>query len=176
MADPLSGKKKWNKSKNFFFMNGKLYKVLYKYRAGNIIHAWDYEGRQRVTFLYSDVQNHGERSFSTEEVAEMMGVWRQAIIRIFEDSGIRRPPQPYSLTTGEPWSHAPFQWSRERILELHDYMLSKNWQGRLRKDGLPSNRALPTRMELISMMDRDTVLYARDKDGSYVPIWKAPEW
>lgn len=157
-------------------MNGKLYKKLHVYRAGNLVYAWDYEGHNRVTFLHTDVKKLAHRAYSTPEVAEMFGVHRQTIQEAIKNGEVKEPIKPYPLNNPDgKWHNAPHVWSREDILDLHASMISRKWKGR-QSEYFMSNRPLPNRLELIAMLDQGTVLYTKDKDGNFIPVWKAPEW
>lgn len=163
-------------TRRLFFMNGKLYKKLHIYRAGNLVYAWDYEDHKRVTFLHTDVKNLSNKAYSTPEVAEMLGVHRQTINRVIKSGDIKEPIKPYPLSNPDDhWHNAPYVWSKEDILDLHECLVSKNWKGRQSKYFM-SNRPLPNRIELIAMLDQGTVLYTKNKDGEFIPVWKAPEW
>lgn len=176
MAKSIYSKHIGKSAKNLFFMNGKLYKVLHIYRAGNIVHAWDFEDRQRVTFLHTDVKKRSNKAYSTPEVAEMLGIHRQTINTAIHEGGVKEPPRPYSLTTNNKnWHNAPHIWSKEAIIDLHEYLISKSWGGR-KSEYFERNRSLPNRLELLAMLEHGTVTYVKDKNGEFVPTWKAPEW
>lgn len=162
--------------KKLFFMNGKLYRILHVYRAGNLVYAWDFDGHQKVTFLHSDVRKLSNRAYSTPEVSEMLGVHRQTINSAIRSGEIREPPRPYAFATKQgEWANAPHVWSKDAILDLHEYLISKRWGGR-QSEFFPSNRSIPNRLELLTMLEQGTVTYIKTKDGEFIPAWKAPEW
>jgi len=35
---------------------------------------------------------------------------------------------------------------------------------------------MPSRAELEAMMKQENILYVKNSDGEFVPVWKAPEW
>jgi hypothetical protein len=84
------------------------------------------------------------------------------------------PPQfTYSLT--ESRRKMKYMWSEKDIMKVHEYFSSVHY-GRPRKDGMITPYKMPTKREVRAMIHQETVLYVMNKDGEFVPTWKAQDF
>jgi hypothetical protein len=60
-------------------------------------------------------------------------------------------------------------YSEDDVLAAYDFFLE---QWRKKPWG---TKKLPTRQEVINMMKRETILYVKEKDGSFKPVWIAED-
>lgn len=156
----------------YFYLNGNHHKVLRISRAEDIIVAWDYENKKRVSYIWSVAKQNMQKAFTVNEVCKIFGRDRWSIHTFIEEGKIKRPKQTYSLENGNP---GKFLFSEDDLRDLHSYLLTVH-RGRPRKDGAITQGKVMTRAELEAMMKHETILYTKDKAGDFVPVWKQPDW
>lgn len=158
------------KRSKFFFLNGNLYRLLYINRSSNMATAWNYIEHKREAFIWTDLRKRWERAYTLTEVCKLLNRTRAWIEHYFVDGTLRRPPRVYTLDGRR--APGKYMFSEEHILELHDFFLTQHI-GRPRDDGrvLPG-RGLPSRVELIAKMRHDAVVYVKNSQGEFVPVWK----
>ena len=98
---------------------------------------------------------------------------KKSIFRYIYDGNIAAPQKSYVV--GDTSGRGKYFFSEEDIFKLHDFLMTVN-RGRPRKDGLSTGTNAPTRRELEAMMRNDTVLYIKNSNGEFEPVWKQPEW
>lgn len=158
---------------NYFYVNGDLHKVLLVDRARDFVRTWNYPKRKSVGYVYSDLlKNHG-KAWPTSQVAKLIDRAREVLEWYILDKNIRVPQRTYTLDGR--YAPGKYMWSEEDILALHDYLSSVHI-GRPREDGIAINTKLLSKAELRAKMRSDVVLYVKNKDGEFVPVWKEPEW
>lgn len=156
----------------YFYLNKKHHKVLRISRSEDIIVAWDYESKKRVSYIWSVTKQNMQKAFTVKEVVKIFSRDRWVIHDYIEEGKIKKPKQTYSIETGNP---GKYLFSEDDLRDLHSYLLTVHI-GRPRKDGQITNRNLMSRAELEAMMKEETVLYTKDNSGQYVPVWKQPDW
>jgi hypothetical protein len=165
-----------------FFVNKKLHKVLWRSLAANLVEAWDYGARTKVTMLYTDFAALSGKALNTSEAAALMGVNTKTIDRAIYSGGIETPQKSYGLEVDELGSWRPTGSDRYRywfgiddMLELHDYLLTTH-VGRPRRDGKATpNPHMVSRAEVVAAMTDRMVLYAK-KGDKYVVAYAPPEF
>lgn len=157
----------------FFYLNGKLHKTIYANRAGDLLIAWSYPDRARVTYILSDAKRLMQKAFDLREVTIMINRSRVHIERLILDGCIKAPQKMYSLDG--KFKPGKYKFSEDDVMALHDYLLTVH-VGRPRKDGLIKPGPMPSKAELRAMMRNNQVLYVKGKDGEFAPVWKAVEW
>ena len=58
---------------------------------------------------------------------------------------------------------------------MHDFFKTVH-RGRPRKDGMITPGDMPSRAEIEAMMKQENILYVKNNDGEFIPVWKQPEW
>ncbi len=58
----------------YFFLNGKVHKVLRLSRAKDEVVAWSYLDNKRVMYSYAQVDKHMERAYGIVEVSKIIGL------------------------------------------------------------------------------------------------------
>jgi hypothetical protein len=96
-----------------------------------------------------------------------------AIDRALGRGDIEPPQHVYSLSN--PDRVMKYLWSEEDIMRVHDYFSNVHY-GRPRKDGMITSYKMPTKREVRAMIHQETILYVKNKDGEFVPTWKAQEF
>lgn len=166
-------KRNRKRSLNYFFHEGRLHKVLYISRPRDFMHAWSYEERKKVAFVYSHILRTRGRAFTLVEVCAMVNRSREALERYMIGGHIRRPAMSYTLDgTYRP---SKYFFSEKDVLDLHDYLVTLHY-GRPRKDGQITPYPTPTKTELRAMMKHDVVYYVENSKGEKVKAFKEPIW
>lgn len=154
--------------KKYFYVNGKLHKVIQQNRGLDAVVSWCYEDRCRYRYSLADIRAKAGKAYSSSEVEKLIGRHKTYIAKLVADGTVKRPQQAYSLDGS--FTPSKFWWSEQDILDLHDYFAHTH-TGRPRKDGLITARAMPSRAELVAMMRNDTAVYVKEGE-SFVPVWK----
>ncbi len=63
----------------YFFLNGKVHKVLRLSRAKDEVVAWSYLDNKRMMYSYAQVDKHMERAYGIKEVSKIIGRHRVTI-------------------------------------------------------------------------------------------------
>jgi hypothetical protein len=170
----VNGKRKKTRDKIlYFYLDGKLYKALHKNRAEDIIIVWDYEQEKRVAYSLTNVQKNRTHAYSVSQAAKMLNRSVDTIKRHWRSGEIRKPKQTYSLD-GQKRPNKYF-FSEEDLREMQEFFKTVH-RGRPRKDGLITPSNIPSIAELEALMRNEKVLYAKNEEGEFVPVWKQPEW
>lgn len=157
----------------YFYLNGLLHKSLHINRGADQITTWCYPLHKRVAYTYSDVKKRKETAFTTVEVCKMLNRSRDRLERAILDGNIEEPQFTYGLN--EHKRKFQYLWSEKDILGAHAYFSTVH-RGRPRKDGVITPAKLPTARELRAMIRQDEILYIKDEDGEFKPVWKAPDF
>jgi len=173
--DSKSGKTKGKRRKRitFFYWEKRLHKVLRINKPANLVDAWSFSEHKSVSILYSDFRQHAGKAITTVAAARLMNVHKMTLFRAWHNGNIHEPEKSYPLIEGstKPGVH---YWGEHNMLELHDYMMTVH-RGRPRNDGMViPYQNLPTRAELIGLMNNTQPVYIKDEDGKFIPLFKPP--
>jgi hypothetical protein len=157
----------------FFYLDSKLYKVLRQSRAEDLIVAWDFELGKRVAFVQSDVKRRMQNAYPMSQVVKIIGRHEDTIKMHMRAGNLKYPNQSYSLNGNK--TPGKYYWSEDDIREMHSYFIGVH-QGRPRKDGQIVPAVMPSRAEIEAIMKQENILYVKDDEGTFVPVWKQPEW
>lgn len=156
-----SSRRRLQKKFLYFFLNGKLHKVLSASRAKDQLVAWCYKDRKRVLYSYSQVRKNMEEAYTVVQVAEMLGRHRVTIQDYILDGKIITPEKLYPI--GNPDSDwYKYMFSQKDILDLHEFLLESG-----------HTQDLPSRAELLALLKNNLILYTKTEDNRFVPVWKA---
>jgi hypothetical protein len=171
----MDSKKRRNTSARlrYFYLNEKLHKVLRRSRAEDLIVAWDYQLGKRVAYSLTDVNRNKQHAYSISEVVKILGKHEDTIKFHLYRGDIRFPQQIYSLNGNK--TPGKYFWSEDDIREMHDFFKTVH-RGRPRKDGGITPGNMPSRAEVEAMMKQEELLYVKNSEGEFVPVWKQPEW
>jgi len=156
-----------------FYLNGKLHKVLRRSRAEDLLVAWDYQAGKRVAYSLTDVNKNKQHAYPVSEVVAIIGKHEDTIKWHLYRGDIEYPQQTYSID--EKRNPGKYFWSEDGIRKLHDFFKTVH-VGRPRKDGRVTPGDIPSRAEVEARMKQETILYVKNEDGEFIPVWKAPEW
>ena len=111
--------------------------------------------------------------FWKSEVGKLINRHVDTIKRHLRSGDIRKPQQAYSLYDKEKLGR--YLFSENDIRELREFFKTVHI-GRPRKDGNITASNIPSKVELEAMLRNETVLYVKNSEGTFVPVWKQPEW
>jgi len=155
----------------YFFLNQQLHKRLNSNRGKDLLTAWNYPERKKVSYSYTDVVRRHKKAFSTGEVANLLNRSVLTIERAIMRGDIARPQYTYRMGGTKTYK---FYWQEEDIMAAHEYLASVHI-GRPRNDGEITNNSLPTPRELRALINDEDVLYIKQGD-TFVPTWRAKEF
>ena len=145
----------------YFFLNGKIHKVLKSSRARDEVVAWCYPDRKRVLYSYSLVEKNMENAYSIKDAGKLLNRHKVTIEEYILAGKIKVPQKVYPISNPDS-SWFKFMLSESDILDIHQFILD---------DGYLTN--LPSRTELKALLKHNMILYTKTVDGSFVPVWKA---
>lgn len=164
-------------AKSYFYVDGKLYRVIKSDRPNDLMRAWSYSDNCLVNFVWSDVKRKMQQAFNTSEVARLLNRTKKNIFEHLH-AGAINPPYKIGVQKSETKIHefGQYKWSEDDVLALHEHYLTVG-AGRPRKDGmLTAAVRIPTRLELIAMMKQNQMVYIKNSSGEFVPIFDTPDW
>ena len=131
----------------YFFLNGKIHKVLKASRAKDEIVAWCYPDKKRVMYSYSQVEKNMEKAYSIVETGKILGRHRVTIEEYILQGKIKKPQKVYPISNPDStWSR--YMLSESDILDIHQFIIDA---GHIRD--------LPSRSELGSSQTQLNIVY-----------------
>lgn len=158
---------------NYFYLNKNLHRRLHINRGADTITTWCYPLHKRVAYTYSDVKRRMEPAYTTKEVGQMLNRGRLTLEHAILNGDIEEPQFTYGLN--EHKKKFKYMWHEDNIMEAHAF-LSTVHKGRPRKDGLVTPYRLPTARELRAMIRQQEILYVKDDNGEFRPVWQAEDF
>ncbi len=145
----------------YFFLNGKIHKVLKSSRAKDEVIAWCYPDKKRVMYAYFQIEKNMEKAYSIIEAGKILNRHRVTIEEYILQGKIKRPQKVYPISNPDStWSR--YMLSESDILDIHQFILDA---GHIRD--------LPSRSELQALLKHNLILYTKTEEGKFVPVWKA---
>jgi len=157
----------------YFYLNEKLHKVLRRSRAEDLLIAWDYALGKRVAYSLTDVNKNKQHAYQLKDVEKIIGKHHDTITMHMRAGDIKFPQRIYSLNGNK--TPGKYMWSEDDIREMHDFFKTVH-RGRPRLDGQITPGNMPSRAELEAIMKQENILYVKDNNGEFIPVWKQPEW
>jgi hypothetical protein len=157
----------------YFYLNDALHRALQTNRTDDTIVAWNFLENKRVAYNYSDVQKNKQHAYSISEVGKLINRHVDTIKRHLRSGDIPKPQQAYALDNKEKLGR--YFFSENNIRQIREFFKTVHI-GRPRKDGNVTASNIPSKAELEALLKNETVLYAKNNDGTFVPVWKQPEW
>lgn len=145
----------------YFFLNNKIHKVLRSNRSRDELIAWCYPDKKRVLYPYSQVKKYMENAYSTSEVAKILDRHKVTVEEYILDGKIKEPQRIYPISNPES-SWSKFMFSESDILDLHQFILDSGY-----------SKDLPSRNELKALLKNNIILYTKNEEGGFIPVWKA---
>lgn len=156
----------------YFYLNNALHKALQINRADDTIVAWNFLEEKRVAYNYSDVQKNKQHAYSISEVGKLINRHVDTIKRHLRSGDIKKPQQAHSLDDKNTLGR--YFFSDDDIRQIREFFKTVHI-GRPRKDGNVTASNIPSKAELEALLKNETILYAKNSDGTFVPVWK-PMW
>ena len=158
---------------DFFYLNGELHRAIHLNRAEDILTVYNFARRQKMVYNGRDIRLRRQPAFTTKQVATMINRHRQTIVNDMYEGNIKRPARSWPIRKDYA-GRGTLRWSEEDIMAAHEYYATRHF-GRPRQDGLVTPLPLPSKTELRAMIRQHgrTVLFTKDKEGDFVPVWKA---
>lgn len=149
------------KTLQYFFLNGKVHKVIKASRAKDELIAWCYPDGKRVLYSYNLVERNMENAYSLKDAGVLLNRHKVTIEEYILQGKIKEPQKVYPISNPESkWFK--FMFSESDILDIHQFILDDGYI-----------RDLPSRTELQAILKHNLILYTKTNDGRFVPVWKA---
>lgn len=154
-------RKRTSKKFLYFFINGKVHKVLKKTRAKDELIAWSYLDKKRVLYSYSQIEKGMENAYSIQDAATLLNRHKVTIEEYILQGKIKTPQRVYPIANpNSKWNK--YMLSESDILDIHQFILDAGYL-----------RDLPTRAELIALLKHNMILYTKSSEGNFIPVWRA---
>jgi hypothetical protein len=164
-------KRKNPKKLRFFYIDGKLHKIVHINRSLDIATAYSYPDKDYRQYPWVWLKKNHKKAYGMQDVANFVQRDRRWIQRCMLDGKIRKPQKAVSLINETRYT---YYFSEDDILEIQDYFAHQHI-GYPRKDGLITPQATPSRTDLRAMMNADTMFYVQGPDGGFKPVWREIE-
>ena len=149
------------KKLQYFFLNNKIHKVIKFIRAKDELIAWSYLDKKRVLYSYSLVEKNMENAFSIQEASKFLNRHKVTIENYILNGKIKSPQIVYPISNPESkWSK--YMLSESDIIDIHQFILDAGYL-----------RDLPSKIELQALLKHNMILYTKDSEGKFIPVWKA---
>ena len=145
----------------YFFLNGKIHKVLKSSRAKDELIAWCYPDKKRVLYSYSLVSKGMENAYTLVQAGKILNRHKVTLEEYILVGKIKSPQKVYPI--GNPDSKwFKYMLSESDIVQIHEFILEAG-----------HTKDLPSKAELLALLKSNVILYTKTNDGKYVPVWKA---
>lgn len=164
-------KRKDPKKLRFFYIDGKLHKIIHVNRPADVVTTFCYPDGDYRQYPWVWLKKNHRKAYGMQDVANMVQRRRRWIQAKMLEGNIRKPQKAYSLKNPDRYT---YYFSEDDVLEIQDYFANVHW-GFKRKDGLITPGPTPSKNDLRAMMNDDTLLYVRGNDGEFKPVWRETE-
>lgn len=152
-----------------YFLNGELYKIIKADRSSNICHLYNFQTEEVKKFLYSDFKKFRKPAYRIGKASKLLNRHPDRIRRAIWGGQVTKPLLVKRGESGTYW------FSEENIHELRDFFANVH-RGRPRKDGIIVSHNVPTKDELDALLGNKEMLYIKNKNGDFIPVWRAEEF
>ena len=166
-------RRKTSKGFRYFYLNQQLHKVLRQSRAEDLLTAWNFELDKRVAYVLSEVNRNKQHAYPISKVVKIIGKHEDTIKKHLVDGSLKFPKRCYSLNGNK--TPGKYYWSEDDVRDMHDFFKTVH-RGRPRNDGMITPGNMPSRAEIEALMRQENILYMKNDDGTFAPVWKQPEW
>lgn len=157
----------------YFYLNDALHRALQVNRSEDLIIAFNFVEGKRVAYNYTDVQKNRKHAYSVSEAAKLINRHVDTVKRHLRSGELAKPQQAYALDNNKRLGR--YYFSDDDIRKMREFFKTVHI-GRPRNDGQVTASNIPSKTELDAMLRNETVLYVKNNEGDFVPVWKAPEW
>ena len=171
-------KKNWQPivkpSNVIFFLNNELVKLIHSNKANNICILYNYITDKEQSMLYSDFKKHRKKAYTVKNTLMIFRRSRVHLERLIT-KGIVMPPTGATVGGKRQWRSMSY-YSEDDLFKIRDGLASIH-SGRPRKDGKVTPRKdVLTERELRSLIGEAIMLYTKNKDGEFIPVWAEETW
>jgi len=149
------------KKLQYFFLNGKIHKTIKSSRAKDELIAWCYPDKKRVLYPYSQVEKNMENAYTIKDAGVLLNRHKVTIEEYILAGKIKRPQKVYPISNPES-TWFKFMFSESDILDIHQFIIDAG-----------HTRDLPSRNELRAILKHNLILYTKNNEGQFIPVWKA---
>lgn len=163
-------------NKKKFFINNEFHEVVNTNRAAGMIRAYNYSTEKIVTYSINDYKKFKQQAYTIKHVSFFIGRDITSIWKAIDRGDVTKPfllPVRKEAGKGQfaVGRAGIYYFSEDNIYEIRDYFASLH-KGRPRADGLKTSYNIPSIEELDALLGKREMIYVKDKNGNYVPIWK----
>lgn len=163
-------------NKKRFFMNGEFHELIATNRAASFVKAYNYENNNVVTYSLSDYKKFRQQAYTIKHVSGFIERDQSSIWKAIDRGDVKKPfLLPVKKDAGKGQFGVGrvgiYYFSEDNIYELRDYFAGVH-KGRPRADGIVIPYNIPSVEELDAMLGKREMVYVKDKNGQFVPIWK----
>jgi hypothetical protein len=156
------------KNKKVWFLDGDLVRITHVSRAQGIVILWNCTKSVQMTLALVEFKRKRKRAFTIMETAKLLNYHRKSIPRLVKAGML---PSPIGeLPEGRTAFHYLSYYSEDHIWEARNLM-AQTHMGRARKDGLITNNKTPTEQELKYAMGEGLLLYVKNGEGRFIPVF-----
>lgn len=167
-------------NKKRFFINGEFHEVIAVNKTAGFVKAYNHEQNNVVTYSVSDYNKFRQQAYTTKHVSHFIARDHSSIWKAIDRGDVKKP---FLLPVKKEAGKGKFAvgrvgiyyFSEDNIYELRDYFASLH-KGRPRADGITIPYNIPSIEELDALLGKREMIYVKNKDGEYVPIWKRVEF
>jgi hypothetical protein len=145
----------------YFFLNGKIHKVIKASKARDELIAWCYPDKKRVMYSYAQVRKNMGNAYTIKQVCEILNRHKVTVEEYILQGKIKEPQRVYPISNPDS-SWYKFMFSESDIYDLHQFILDAGY-----------TKDFPSKAELTALLKHNLILYTKTVDGSFVPVWKA---
>lgn len=128
---------------------------------------------KRVAYNLSDVRKNKQHAYTISYVSKMLNRHIDTIKRHLKAGDFSVPQRSYSLDDHSKLGR--YYFSEEDIRNIREFFKTVHI-GRPRKDGMVNSTTIPSKAELEALLRNEKILYVKNDDGTFAPVWKQPEW
>lgn len=147
-----------------FFINGELHHIIHINIPADIVTAFNYRQDKIFRYPWKATKRSMSRAYSIGEVARIVKRHPDRIRFGISNGDIPEPQK--SGKTGKRY------FMSEEILNIQDHFANVHF-GRPRNDGaITPKRNTVTKEEVDARLGHREVLYVKNDDGNFIPIWR----
>lgn len=163
-------------NKKRFFINGQFHEVVNMNRAAGVMRAYNFIENKITTYSIADYKKFRQQAYTIGNVSKLIERDITSIWKAIDRGDVSRPYMlPMTSDAGKGKFAAGrsgvYYFSEDNIYEIRDYFANVH-KGRPRADGQITSYKIPTVEELDALLGKREMIYVKNKDGEYVPIWK----
>jgi hypothetical protein len=146
---------------SYFFLNDKIHKIIKSSRAKDELVAWCYPDKKRVLYPYSQVEKNMENAYPIKDACVLLNRHKVTIEEYILAGKIKKPQKVYPISNPDS-TWFKYMLSESDILDIHQFIIDAG-----------HTKDLPSRNELKAILKHNLILYTKNNEGQFIPVWKA---